>query len=290
MTRSDLGAFLTQIGRHPILTKEAQLLHGYRVQAWKKYPEGEDKAPPAVQRAGRRSLETMVRTNLRLVVSVAKQYQGRGLELPDLIQEGSLGLIRGIELWDPTRGYSVTTYSFWWIRQAITRALHNQGRIIRLPINTQEQLGKIAKIVNHYRNTKYRDPSLSEVAHELQVPEAKLRLLLDLAAMTSCSSLDAVSTAHDDVSKLNLIANPPENGSTDPERVLQETHNREMVQDALDSLSRDEAYLVRRVHLEGSSVVGAARELEISRSRATQLLTKALRRIKIQLLMDGYRP
>jgi RNA polymerase sigma factor (sigma-70 family) len=162
---SDLiNQYLTNISRHPILSREAQLRHSRRIQAWVRYtPPGTTEpdrsaAPASIVRAGRRSLDVMAQSNLRLVVHIAKRYQHRGLELGDLIQEGSIGLIRGIELFDPTRGYAFSTYSYWWVRQSITRALYNQARLIRLPINTQETLFQIRRFVSQYTATTAPPP------------------------------------------------------------------------------------------------------------------------------------
>ena len=116
MSESEVQSYLRDIGRHPVLSKEAQLHHCYAIHKWVKWPEGRSKAPRGIARAGRRSMDIMVTTNLRLVVSVAKKFQHHDLDLMDLIQEGNIGLIRGLELFDPTRGYQVSTYCYWWIR------------------------------------------------------------------------------------------------------------------------------------------------------------------------------
>ena len=164
MAQSEIHSYLTEIGRHPVLSREAQLRHCRRIHDWIHHEDGRDAAPASTQRYGRRSMEAMTTTNLRLVVSIAKRYQGRGLELADLIQEGNIGLIRGLELYDPTRGYAVSTYAYWWIRQAITRSIHAQSRHIRLPINTHELIARIQRFITEHASTHGQAPSVVEIA------------------------------------------------------------------------------------------------------------------------------
>ena len=142
-----MTSYLGEIGRIPILTKELQLIHCRRIRVWLDWPEGRDKAPRKVQRQGKRSLELMTTSNLRLVVSIAKKFTHRGLDLLDLVQEGNLGLIRGLEMFDPTRGYAVSTYVYWWIRQSITRALQLTSRTIRLPCQVVDCYNKAQKFI-----------------------------------------------------------------------------------------------------------------------------------------------
>ena len=140
MSSSEFSQYLTDIGRFPVLSRESQLRHCQNIHRWVNWEGGRDAAPKNVHRSGSRSLETMVRTNLRLVVSIAKKYTGKGVDLQDLIQEGNIGLIRGLEMFDPTRGYQVSTYCYWWVRQGITRAIHSYARTIRMPINSPRSL------------------------------------------------------------------------------------------------------------------------------------------------------
>ena len=201
---SDLiSQYLTDIARHPILSREAQLRHAYRVRAWVDYtPPGATEpdrtaAPARIARLGKRSLDIMVRTNLRLVVHIAKRYQNRGLELSDLIQECSLGLIRGIELFDPTRGYAFSTYSYWWIRQSISRALYNSARTIRLPINVQDLATKIKRTIHTLTITHGRHPSLEEIGAELELTPERITDTLVSCALTDCTSIDSLCQLSD---------------------------------------------------------------------------------------------
>ncbi|MEB3296358.1 MAG: sigma-70 family RNA polymerase sigma factor, partial [Cyanobacteriota bacterium] len=193
MAKSEVADYLTEIGRLPVLTKEAQLLHCRRINEWCTWPEGREKAPTRVIRNGKRSMDLMVRTNLRLVVSIAKKYQHRGLDLTDLIQEGNLGLIRGLELFDPSRGYAVTTYAYWWIRQAITRAIHTHARAIRLPINTHELITRIQRFTNQFTAAEGRAPSYPEIAEAVETSPERVAQVLQTHTTTVCCSLDVIS-------------------------------------------------------------------------------------------------
>lgn len=139
--------FLTSICREPLLTASEEIELGNQVQKMMKLLDQEGVTSSSEEtralKLGKRSKERMMRANLRLVVSVAKKYQGKGLDLQDLIQEGTLGLERAVEKFDPTRGYKFSTYAFWWIRQSMTRAIATQGRVIRLPVHLSERLAVI---------------------------------------------------------------------------------------------------------------------------------------------------
>lgn len=291
MASSGIGYILEEISKHPILTKEAQLLHSYRVHEWQKHPDGPDNAPRSVKLRGKRSLDILVKTNLRLVVSVAKKFQNRGLDLEDLIQEGSAGLIRGIELYDPTRGYAITTYSFWWIRQSITRAIHIQGRSIRLPVNIQEQVYQLEKITAEFTQVNGQPPSLAQLAELANLPVDKVSSFLEARQRSLTISLDLPIKSEKSSGSVSTLAHQvPNPDELDPDRLLTEAENRELLNRAMGELRPQDAYLVRRVQFDGLSVAAAAREVGLSRSRATQIVTKSLRQMKIYLLLKGFRP
>ena len=169
--------YLSTIGRIPLLTPAEEIELGNQVQAMMQLTEDgtrtfEDEELTSKQkrilRIGRRAKARMMKANLRLVVSVAKKYQGKGLELLDLIQEGSLGLERAVEKFDPTRGYKFSTYAFWWIRQSMTRAIACQSRTIRLPVHLSERLTTIRKVSLDLAHKLGAMPSRVEIAEAME--------------------------------------------------------------------------------------------------------------------------
>ncbi|XGV87588.1 MAG: RNA polymerase sigma factor, RpoD/SigA family [Limnothrix sp. BL-A-16] len=191
-------AYLHEIGRVPLLTDEQEIILGKQVQQMMRLLDIQEKLAGELDRSpteqelaaaaqvsvedlrqqlrmGDRAKKKMIEANLRLVVSIAKKYQKRNLELLDLIQEGSLGLERGVEKFDPMMGYKFSTYAYWWIRQAITRAIAQQSRAIRLPIHITEKLNKVKRVQRELTQKLGRSPKLSEVAAELELEPAQVR-------------------------------------------------------------------------------------------------------------------
>lgn len=285
MSQSEIHDYLTQVGRHPVLSKEAQLRHCQRIYAWLHHEAGRDGAPLRLRRAGERSMEVMVRTNLRLVISIAKRYQGRGLDMADLIQEGNLGLIRGLELFDPTRGYAVSTYAYWWIRQAITRAIHTHARMIRLPINTFELLNRAQRISNALFTEFGRLPTLSELADELGVTEERMQQVIDHHATTLCHSLD-VSAKEENSPLLAFVADESLPEAYD---ALETASNHEAVRLAMrECLNETEAQILHAVFHENTTFRALSEELGITRSRVGQLHYAALNKVRIYLSRLGH--
>ena len=289
MSNTELRDYLTDVGRFPVLSKEAQLRHCQRIHAWIHHEAGRDGAPAGVRRAGSRSMEVMIRTNLRLVVSIAKRYQNRGLDLLDLIQEGNLGLIRGLELFDPTRGYALSTYAYWWIRQAITRAIHSYARLIRIPINTHEILARAQRFTSEYTALNGRPPSFTEIADHCATTPERISAMLDLQAATTCRSLDVLCT-EDGNALLELIAADTTLTTGSPEEALRQDDTREVVTAALKRLPEVEAQILHGVFFENRTLREIAEELGFSRSRAGQVQRTALNRLRFLLRMQGHTP
>lgn len=284
MSKSEISDYLSEIGRHPVLCKEAQLRHCMRIHAWVNHASGRENAPRNVQQAGRRSMEVMTRTNIRLVVAIAKRYQGRGMDLADLIQEGTLGLIRGLELYDPSRGYQVSTYVYWWIRQSVTRALHVQARSIRLPINTHETLNKINKYQQNTLTKEGRDATLPEIAEHMNISKDRIREMLDQKEITRCVSLD-VSVLDSDQSLQQVIADPSQEESY---AALDQSINVQMAQDAIDDvLNPNESAVIKGLFMEDKTMRLLAEELNCSRARIGQVRDNAFNKLRLYFKRRG---
>lgn len=203
-TADMVRTYLREIGRVPLLTREEEIVYGKQVKQmmtlldakdalakqWQREPNLQEWSEKVnlsetevkqIVNQGKRAKQKMIEANLRLVVAIAKKYQKRNMEFLDLIQEGTLGLERGVEKFDPTRGYKFSTYAYWWIRQAITRAIAQQGRTIRLPIHITEKLNKIKKVQRELAQKLGRSPSPAEIAKELELETAQIREYLNMA-------------------------------------------------------------------------------------------------------------
>lgn len=193
-TNNTVRDYLKEIGRTPLLKAEEEVKLANQIQAMLPLLEKEkDELTPQEQktiRIGQRAKQEMVKANLRLVVSIAKKYQNRGLSMLDLIQEGSIGLMRASEKFDAAKGYKFSTYSYWWIRQAMTRAIANHARTIRLPIHITQDLNKIKKATRQLSQNLGRKPSDIEIAEELNMDLKKLRSLAQSARITKPKSLN----------------------------------------------------------------------------------------------------
>jgi RNA polymerase nonessential primary-like sigma factor len=224
-------SYLRDIGRVPLLSHEQEITLGRQVQQLVALEELEQelevqlgtkpsqaelaqaaglRAPLLKKRlqAGRRAKERMVAANLRLVVSVAKKYTRRNMELLDLIQEGTIGLVRGVEKFDPTRGYKFSTYAYWWIRQGITRAIAEKSRTIRLPIHITETLNKLKKGQRELSQLLGRTPTVTELAEAVELPEEEVKDLLCRARQPV--SLETKGGDGDDTELLDLLAGDAE--------------------------------------------------------------------------------
>ena len=306
-----LRSYLRDIGRVPLLSHEQEITLGRQVQELMMIEEqreelrmrsgGEEPSneqlaeatglTPALLRrrlqAGRRAKERMVAANLRLVVSVAKKYTRRNMELLDLIQEGTIGLVRGVEKFDPTRGYKFSTYAYWWIRQGITRAIAEKSRTIRLPIHITETLNKLKKGQRELSQELGRTPTVTELAEYVELPEEEVKDLLCRARQPV--SLETKVGDGDDTELLDLLASD----GSQPEELVDGECLRGDMRALLERLPEMQGRILKMRYgigrEEPMSLSSIARELDMSRDRARSLERRAheeLRRLSHE--MAGY--
>jgi len=290
-------SYLRDIGRVPLLSHEQEITLGRQVQELMAIEEqreelrlrsgGEDPSDDELAaaagitpqqlkkrlRSGQRAKERMVAANLRLVVSVAKKYTKRNMELLDLIQEGTIGLVRGVEKFDPTRGYKFSTYAYWWIRQGITRAIAEKSRTIRLPIHITETLNKLKKGQRELSQELGRTPTVTELAEFVELPEEEVKDLLCRARQPV--SLETKVGDGDDTELLDLLAAD----GTQPEELVDGECLRSDMRDLLDQLPELQGRVLKMRYgiglEEPMSLSSIARELEMSRDRARSLERRA---------------
>lgn len=281
----DIRTYLREIGRVPLLSPEQEVILGKQVQAMmplleKGSPTPEEKR---VIDRGQRAKDKMVQANLRLVVAVAKKYQRRGLELLDLIQEGNLGLSRAVEKFDPMKGYRFSTYAYWWIRQAMTRAIAQDSRTIRLPVHITEKLNKVKNVTQTLTQELGRKPTLPELAEALEVSQKDLEGLMTHQRRSIPISLDLRVGADQDTELGDLL----ESDQASPAEVMDFTLMREQISVLLETLTeREREVVIARFGLQDGkrrSLADIGGHLHLSRERVRQLERSALNKLRRQL-------
>lgn len=285
MSDNTISTYLKEIGRTPLLSAEEEIKLANKVQAMLPLLEQENITPEEQEIIcqGEQARQTMTQANLRLVVSIAKKYQNRGLSFLDLIQEGSLGLMRATEKFDPGKGYKFSTYSYWWIRQAITRAIANNSRTIRLPIHITQELNKIRKAVRQLSQELGRKPTELEIAQELDFDLTKLRSLTQAARRTQPRSLN-VTIDENNTELGHLLADD----SVSPLEFVTEQELNSQIQNLLHTLSpRQRDVISLRYGIGGVETMTYQQIGDlcgISRERVRQIQNRAMRLLQKRAL------
>ena len=258
---ASLDKYLQEIGREELISVEEEVELAQRIK------KGDQEA-----------LEKLTRANLRFVVSVAKQYQNQGLSLPDLINEGNLGLIKAAEKFDETRGFKFISYAVWWIRQSILQALAEQSRIVRLPLNPVGSLNKINKSLSKFEQENERMPSPEELAEILDIPREKISDTLRVSGRHV--SVDAPFVEGEDNSLLDVL---PNNDSSNADSgLVNESLNKE-IERALSTLTERERDIVKNffgIGCQEMTLEEIGEKFNLTRERVRQIKEKAIRKLR----------
>lgn len=231
-----------------------------------------------IKKGDRRALERLTRANLRFVVSVAKQYQNQGLSLPDLINEGNVGLIKAAEKFDETRGFKFISYAVWWIRQSILQAIAEQSRIVRLPLNQVGSVNKINRELNKFEQEHERRPSVDEIADRIDLPEDKIEEAMKVN--NRHVSMDAPFVDGEDNSLLDVLA---DNDMPMADKALVQESLRKEIDRAIELLNDREQKVVRAFFGIGSpemTLEEIGDKYNLTRERVRQIKEKAIRRLR----------
>ena len=258
---ASLDKYLQEIGKEELISVEEEVELAQRIK-----------------KGDKEALEKLTKANLRFVVSVAKQYQNQGLSLPDLINEGNLGLIKAAEKFDETRGFKFISYAVWWIRQSILQALAEQSRIVRLPLNQVGSLNKINKAYQRFEQEFERKPSAEELAELLDIPVDKIADTLKMSGRQV--SVDAPFVEGEDNSLIDVMVN--EDSPNADHTLINESLSRE-IDRALATLTPREADIIRKffgIGVPEKTLEEIGIELHLTRERVRQIKEKAIRRLK----------
>ena len=254
--------YLKEIGTVPLLTAEEE------VELARRKSEGDNRAK-----------ERLIEANLRLVVSIAKRYTGRGMSFLDLVQEGNLGLIKGVEKFDYTKGYKLSTYATWWIRQSVTRALADQARTIRVPVHMVETINKMSKMQRKLTLELGYEPSTAELAEALEMTEEKVMEIMQIAREPA--SLETPIGEEDDSNLGDFVA---DNNAVTPEGNVESVMLREHIDILLNDLKdREKQVVILRFGLEDGhprTLEEVGKEFNVTRERIRQIEAKALRKLR----------
>lgn len=221
---TSMRLYMKELGRVPLISPEEEILLARRIQ-----------------KGDKEAREKMILANLRLVVKIAKEYEGLGLPLLDLINEGNLGLMRGVMKFDPTKGVKFSTYGSWWIKQSIRRAISNYSKTIRLPVHLEDKISKMRQATNEFHQRTGRDPSTDELAEEMQVSPGKIAFLKEIATVTV--SLDAPLGDDDSGSSLGDIVE--DTHAQSPYQTLEQKTMRQLLAEVLKTLDERENGILR---------------------------------------------
>ena len=261
-TEDPVRMYLKEIGTVPLLTADEEL------RLAKKKAEGDQAAK-----------ERLIEANLRLVVSIAKRYTGRGMSFLDLVQEGNLGLIKGVEKFDYTKGYKLSTYATWWIRQSLTRALADQARTIRVPVHMVETINKMSKMQRKLTLELGYEPSVTELANALDMTEEKVMEIMQIAREPA--SLETPIGEEDDSNLGDFVA---DSNAVTPEGNVESVMLREHIDTLLEDLKeRERQVIVLRFGLEDGhprTLEEVGKEFNVTRERIRQIEAKALRKLR----------
>lgn len=259
---ASLDKYLQEIGKEELITAEEE------VELARKIKSGDERA-----------LEKLTKANLRFVVSVAKQYQNQGLSLPDLINEGNVGLIKAARRFDETRGFKFISYAVWWIRQSILQALAEQSRIVRLPLNQVGSLNKIKKASMALEQKYQRMPSHDEIAKEMDISESKIDTAMKIT--TRYVSMDAPIASDEDTTLMDVYV-PSGTPNTDDE-LIQESLRKE-IERSLSTLSEKERDVINLYYgigmNHGLTLEEIGAKFDLTRERVRQIKEKAIRRLR----------
>ena len=300
---SSLSAFLGEIGRHQLLTPEQELMLGRKVQAMVAITEpcliAGGTGPSCeyndnqrfVIRRGERAKNQMITANLRLVVNLAKRYQGKGLDLLDLIQEGTIGLTRAVEKYDPTRGHRFSTYAYWWIRQGLNRALSTQSRTIRIPVNVNEKLTKLRAAKARVMQRNGLTATGEQLADFMNIPLTEVEDLLACELRSVTVSLQGVVKSKSDPSELVDILPSDEIPPMERAEIAERSASVWALLSKANLTPKEHKVVTLRFGLDGTNewrtLAEVARHMNCSREYCRQVVQKALRKLRKTGIQSG---